>query len=111
MITSTTINLSGTGDSAGNGTYDSGTSNPKINPIKSGTYAFLASGTFSSGTTLTLQHLVGDSYVGLGPDAVLTSAGGCTFTTSQTQLRLVVSNRTGTSAKNENLYVAISPIG
>ena len=110
MITSTTINLLGTGDTNGNGTYNSGTSSPKINPIKGGTYSFLASGAFTVGTTLTLQHKVGDAYVDLGADAVLTAAGGCTFTTSQTEIQLVVSNRTGTSAKNESLYVDIAPI-
>tara|TARA_B100000902_G_C26966525_1_gene743133 strand:+ start:111 stop:446 length:336 start_codon:yes stop_codon:yes gene_type:complete len=110
MITTTSINLSGTGDTNGNGTYNSGTSSPKINAIKGGTYSFLASGTFSSGTTLTLQHKVGDAFVTIGPDAVLTAAGGCTFTTSQTEIQLVVSNRTGTSAKSENLYVDIAPI-
>lgn len=110
MITTTSINLYGLGDTNGNGTYNAGTSSPKINPIKGGTYSFLASGTFSSGTTLTLQHKVGAAYVDLGADAVLTSAGGCTFTTSQTEIQLVVSNRTGTSAKNEILYIEIAPI-
>ena len=66
MITTTSINLSGTGDTNGNGTYNSGTSSPKINAIKGGTYSFLASGTFSSGTTLTLQHKVGDAFVTIG---------------------------------------------
>ena len=110
MISTTSINLSGSGDTNGNGTYNSGTSTPKIIPIKGGTYAFLASGTFSSGTTLTLQHKVGGAYVDIGSDAVLTAPGGCTFTTSQTELQLVVSNRTGTSAGNDNLYVEIAPI-
>tara|TARA_B100000963_G_C22535168_1_gene629425 strand:- start:199 stop:534 length:336 start_codon:yes stop_codon:yes gene_type:complete len=110
MITSTTINLLGTGDTNGNGTYNSGTSSPKINPIKGGTYSFLASGDFTVGTTLTLQHRVGDAFVTIGPDAVLTAAGGCIFTTSQTEIQLVVSNRTAASARMQNLYVDIAPI-
>ena len=105
----TNINLYGTGDANGNGTYNAGTT-PQINPAKGGEHCFIASGTFSSGTTLTLQHKVGEAYVNIGSDAVLTAPGGCVFTTSQGDIQLVVSNRTGTSAKNERLYVAIAPV-
>tara|TARA_R110002020_G_scaffold14053_2_gene49890 strand:+ start:2016 stop:2351 length:336 start_codon:yes stop_codon:yes gene_type:complete len=105
----TNLNLYGLGDTAGNGTYNSGTAT-KINPSKGGDYCFISSGTFSNGTTLTLQHKVGEAYVDIGSDAVLTAPGGCVFTSTQSDLQLVVSNRTGTSAKNESLYVAIAPV-
>lgn len=105
----TNINLLGTGDTNGNGTYNSGTT-PQINGSKGGEHCFIASGDFTVGTTLTLQHKVGGAYVDIGSDAVLTAPGGCVFTTTQGDLQLVVSNRTAASARMQNLYVAIAPV-
>jgi len=105
----TNINLAGstTLDSDGNGTLNA-SSTPAVNKTKAGDYCFLASGTFGSGRTLTLQHKVGDAFVTIGPDTVLTAPGGCVFTSSQSEIQLVVSGGSGDSA--DNLYVAISPL-
>tara|TARA_B100001094_G_C18195858_1_gene810858 strand:- start:2406 stop:2753 length:348 start_codon:yes stop_codon:yes gene_type:complete len=94
-------------DADGNGTLTS-TSNPLINKTKGGEYTFLASGTFGSGRTLTLQHKVGGSYVTIGSDTVLTAPGGCIFTSTQSDIQLVVSGGSGDG--NDNLYVVISPV-
>jgi len=94
-------------DADGNGTLGF-SSNPVINKTKAGTYCFLASGTFGSGRTLTLQHKVGGAFVTLGPDTVLTAPGGSIFTSTQTELQLVVSGGSGDSG--DDLYVVIAPL-
>ena len=109
----TKINLNRTGvtgatlDADGNGTLTL-TSTPPLSNLNGGEYCFLASGTFGSGRTLTLQHKVGDAFVTIGPDTVLTAPGGCVFTSSQSEIQLVVSGGSGDST--DNLYVAISPV-
>ena len=105
----TNINLSGstTLDSDGNGTLNTA-STPALNNLNGGTYCFLASGTFGSGRTLTLQQKVGESFVDVGDDAILTAPGGCVFTTSQSEIQLVVSGGSGDGS--DNLYAAISPV-
>jgi len=110
-ITSINLNRSTHGtsslDADGNGTLTS-TSNPLINNTKGGEYAFLASGTFGSGRTLTLQHKVGGAFVTIGSDTVLTAPGGCLFTSTASEIQLVVSGGSGDG--NDNLYVSISPV-
>lgn len=110
-ITNINLNTSTHGtsslDSDGNGTLNA-TSNPPLNKLKGGDYCFLASGTFGSGRTLTLQHKVGDAFVTIGPDTVLTAPGGCVFTSSQSEIQLVVSGGSGDGT--DDLYVAISPV-
>ena len=67
----TKINLNRTGvtgatlDADGNGTLTL-TSTPPLSNLNGGEYCFLASGTFGSGRTLTLQHKVGDAFEPLG---------------------------------------------
>ena len=113
-ITNINLNTTGVADatlavggSAGNGTLNA-TSKPPVNKIKGGTYCFLASGTFQAGRTLTLKQKVGDAYVNVGDDAILTSPGGCVFTTSQSDVELVVSG--GSSAYQDDLHVTIAPV-
>tara|TARA_R100001510_G_scaffold17659_2_gene15008 strand:+ start:1179 stop:1517 length:339 start_codon:yes stop_codon:yes gene_type:complete len=106
-ITNINLKNSTTLDSDGNGTLNA-TSTPAVNKTKAGSYCFLASGTFGSGRTLTLQHKVGDAFVTIGPDAVLTAPGGSVFTSTQTEIQLVVSGGSGDAA--DDLYVAISPL-
>ena len=96
-------------DSSGNGTLTS-TTNPSINNLNGGDYTFLASGTFATGRTLTLQHKVGEEFIDIGTDAVLTAPGGCVFTTSASEIRLVVSGSNESSTSTEDLYVEISPL-
>jgi len=94
-------------DGNGNGTLDA-SSTPSINPLNGGTYCFLASGAIpASGCTLTLQHKVGSNYVDIGDDAVLTSPGGCVFTTSQSDIRLVVA---GNNNATNSIDVVIAPV-
>lgn len=110
-VTNLNLNITGvtgaTLDSDGNGTLNA-SSTPALSNLKGGDYCFLASGTFGSGRTLTLQHKVGDAFVTIGPDTVLTAPGGCVFTSSQSEIQLVVSGGSGDST--DNLYVAISPV-
>tara|TARA_B100001287_G_scaffold220311_1_gene189331 strand:+ start:1075 stop:1410 length:336 start_codon:yes stop_codon:yes gene_type:complete len=106
-ITNINLKNSTSLDSDGNGTLNA-TSTPAVNKTKAGTYCFLASGTFGSGRTLTLQHKVGGAFVTLGPDTVLTAPGGSIFTSTQTELQLVVSGGSGDSA--DDLYVVIAPL-
>lgn len=107
FITNINLASSTTLDSDGNGTLNSA-STPAINKTKGGDYCFLASGTFGSGRTLTLQHKVGDTFVTIGSDTVLTAPGGCVFTSTQSDIQLVVSGGSGDSA--DNLNVVISPL-
>ena len=94
-------------DGNGNGVLNSLTT-PAINSINGGTYCFLASGAIpASGCTLTLQHKVGSNYVDIGDDAVLTGAGGCVFTTSQSDIRLVVA---GNNNATNSIDVVIAPV-
>jgi hypothetical protein len=105
----TNINLAGSGalDSSGNGVLTSATT-PAINPLRGGTYCFLASGAIpASGCTLTLQHKVGANYVDIGDDAVLTGPGGCVFTTSQSDIQLVIA---GNNASSNSIDVVIAPV-
>ena len=110
-VTNLNLNITGvtsaTLDSDGNGTLNAA-SKPPLNNLNGGTYCFLASGTFGSGRTLTLQQKVGESFVDVGDDAILTAPGGCVFTTSQSEIQLVISGGSGDSS--DNLYVAISPV-
>lgn len=110
---STNINLSTASpsesywDGNGNGTLDA-TTTPKINPLKGGTYCFLASGAIpASGCTITLQQKVGGTYVDVGDDAVLTGAGGCVFTTSQSDVRVVVA---GNNNATNSIDIVIAPV-
>ncbi|OUU73518.1 MAG: hypothetical protein CBC27_03450 [Opitutia bacterium TMED67] len=112
FITNINLNISTHGtsslDADGNGTLTS-TSNPVINNTKgTGDYCFLASGTFGSGRTLTLQHKVGGAFVTIGSDTVLTAPGGCLFTSTASEIQLVVSGGSGDG--NDDLYVNISPV-
>lgn len=106
-ITNINLKNSTTLDSDGNGTLNSA-STPAVNKTKAGEYTFLASGTFGSGRTLTLQHKVGGSYVTIGSDTVLTAPGGCIFTSTQSDIQLVVSGGSGDTG--DDLYVVISPV-
>lgn len=105
----TNINLANSNAliSGGNGTLTS-TTTPAIKNLNGGTYCFLASGEIpATGCTLTLQHKVGANYVDIGDDAVLTGPGGCVFTTSQSDIRLVVA---GNSATGNSIDVVIAPV-
>ena len=106
-ITNINLKNSTTLDSDGNGTLNV-SSTPAVNKTKAGTYCFLASGTFGSGRTLTLQHKVGGAFVTLGPDTVLTAPGGSIFTSTQTELQLVISGGSGDAS--DDLYVVIAPL-
>jgi len=92
-------------DSSGNGTLGL-TTIPKINKTKGGSYAFLASGTFSS-ATLKLQHKVGGAFADIGPDATLSEAGGCIIKSPMTEFQLVITNRT---TGEEDLFVSLQPV-
>ncbi len=104
----TNINLASSSslNSDGNGTLNAASTPPLAN-LNGGDYCFLASGTFGSGRTLTLQHKVGDAFVTIGSDTVLTAPGGCVFTSSQSEIQLVISGGSGDGS--DNLYVAIAP--
>tara|TARA_B110000014_G_C19813043_1_gene422022 strand:+ start:237 stop:563 length:327 start_codon:yes stop_codon:yes gene_type:complete len=105
----TNINLASSGalDGNGNGVLTSQTT-PKIKNINGGTYCFLASGAIpASGCTLTLQHKVGANYIDIGDDAVLTGPGGCVFTTSQSDIQLVIA---GNNATANSIDVVIAPV-
>lgn len=108
FITNINLASSTTLDSDGNGTLNSA-STPAVNNTKGGgDYCFLASGTFGSGRTLTLQHKVGGAFVTIGSDTVLTAPGGCLFTSTASEIQLVVSGGSGDTS--DNLYVNISPV-
>lgn len=108
FITNINLASSTTLDSDGNGTLNLA-STPAVNNTKgTGDYCFLASGTFGSGRTLTLQHKVGGAFVTIGSDTVLTAPGGCLFTSTASEIQLVVSGGSGDSS--DNLYVNISPV-
>jgi len=92
-------------DSSGNGTLGLNTV-PALNPTKGGSYAFLASGTFSS-ATLKLQHKVGGAFADIGPDASLTAPGGCVIKSPLTEFQLVITNRT---TGQEDLFVVLQPV-
>ena len=106
-VTNINIASSGALDGNGNGVLNASTT-PKINPLRGGTYCFLASGAIpASGCTLTLQHKVGANYVDIGDDAVLTGPGGCVFTTSQSDIQLVIA---GNNATANSIDVVIAPV-
>lgn len=106
-VTNINIASSGALDSNGNGILNA-TTNPKISPLRGGTYCFLASGAIpASGCTLTLQHKVGANYIDIGDDAVLTGPGGCVFTTSQSDIQLVIA---GNNATSNSIDVVIAPV-
>ena len=106
-VTNINIASSGALDSNGNGILNA-TTTPKISPLRGGTYCFLASGSLpASGCTLTLQHKVGANYVDIGDDAVLTGPGGCVFTTSQSDIQLVIA---GNNATSNSIDVVIAPV-
>ena len=106
-ITNINIAASSSLDSSGNGTLTSATT-PAINPLKGGTYCFLASGAIpASGCTITLQQKVGGNYVDVGDDAVLTGAGGCVFTTSQSDVRVVIA---GNDASSNSIDIVVAPV-
>jgi hypothetical protein len=52
--------------------------------------AFLVAGTFGS-ATVKLQHLIGSTYVDLGPETTLLANGGGLFITPQGSLRVAIS--------------------
>jgi len=109
-ITSINLNTSTHGgssslDSSGNGTLGVSTT-PAINSTKGGSYAFLASGTFSS-ATLKLQHKVGGAFADIGSDASLTAPGGCVIKSPMTEFQLVITNRT---AGDADLFVVLQPL-
>ena len=106
-VTNINIASSGALDSSGNGVLNA-TTTPKISPLRGGTYCFLTSGAIpASGCTLTLQHKVGSNYVDIGDDAVLTGPGGCVFTTSQSDIQLVIA---GNNATSNSIDVVIAPV-
>lgn len=106
-ITNVNIASSGALDSNGNGVLNS-TTTPKINKLKGGTYCFLASGAIpASGCTITLQQKVGGNYVDVGDDAVLTGPGGCVFTTSQSDVQVVIA---GNNASSNSIDIVIAPV-
>jgi len=109
MSYSTNVNIANSSafDNNGNGVLNA-TTTPKINPLKGGTYCFLASGAIpASGCTITLQQKVGSNYVNVGDDAILTGAGGCVFTTSQSEVQVVVA---GNNAKANSIDIVIAPV-
>ena len=110
-IVSTDINIDSTilGSGGGGDTFFNATTTPAVNPHNGKTNAFLVAGDFSSGSSVTLQHKIGDTWVDVGPDTTLTANGGGLFTSPVSNIRVKVSNAAATGPSFD-VQVIIKPI-
>lgn len=109
-LVSTDINIDSNilGSGGGGDTFFDATTTPAVNPHNGKTNAFLVAGSFSSGSSVTLQHKIGDTWVDVGPDTTLTASGGGLFTSPVSNIRVKVSNAAG--LPSFDVQVIIKPI-